>query len=112
MNAALAAARPANQVWIGNVPFHFRAEDVIQSFKQHNFVQPIYVDIRRGPREDNFAFAYFKTQAEADAILNLPLDSLRFPGAPKAALIKVVVFFVLCAEMVKTRPEGLFGPIL
>ena len=111
MIAALAAARPANQVWIGNVPFHFRAEDVIESFKQHNFVQPIYVDIRRGTREENYCFAYFSTQAEADATINLPKDSLRFPGG-KHALIKVVVFFVLCAGMVRTRPEGLFGPIL
>ena len=90
--AARFAARPANQVWIGNVPSDLQPEDVIKSFQQHNSTQPIYVDIRRGPREDNFAFAYFKTQAEADAILNLPLDSLRSPGAPKAALIKVVVF--------------------
>ena len=83
----------------------------MQSFKQHNFVQPIYVDIRRGTREDNYCFAYFSTQAEADATINLPKDSLRFPGG-KHALIKVVVFFVLCAGMVRTSPEGLFGPIL
>ena len=109
--AARTATRPANQVWIGNVPGNFREEDVIESFKQHNLARPIYVDIRRGTREENYCFAYFSTQAEADATIKLPKDSLFFPGG-KHALIKVVVFFVLCAGMVRTSPEGLFGPIL
>ena len=111
MMAARYAARPANQVWIGNVPRDLQPEQGIKSFKQHNLTEPIYVDIRKGTRSDNFAFAYFKTQAEADAILKLPQDSLFFPNG-MYALLKVVVFFVLCAERVKTRSEGLFGPIL
>ena len=109
--AARFAARPANQVWIGNVPRDLTPERVIQCFRQYNLAEPIYVDIRNGSRSDNYAFAYFKTQAEADAILKLPQDSLFFPNG-MYALLKVVVFFVLCAETVKTRPEGLFGPIL
>ena len=109
--AARSATRPANQVWIGNVPGNFREEDVIESFKQHNLARPIYVDIRRGTREDNYAFGYFATQAEANAILTLPHDTVLFPEG-KYALIKVVVFFVLCAGMVRSRREGQFGPTL
>ena len=109
--AARTATRPANQVWIGNVPGNFREEDVIESFTQHNLARPIYVDIRRSTREENYAFAYFATQAEANAILALPRDSIIFPEG-KWALIKVVFFFVLCAGMVRSRREGQFGPIL
>ena len=83
----------------------------MRSFTQHNLPRPIYVDIRRSKREENYAFAYFATQAEANAILNLPHDSILFPEG-KWALIKVVFFFVLCAGMVRSRREGQFGPIL
>ena len=105
------AARPANQVWIGNIPANWLQEDVIESFTQHNLARPILVEIRKGPRDENFGFAYFATRAEAVAILNLPKGAIQFPNG-KNALIKVVVFFVLCGGMVRTRPEGLFGPIL
>ena len=83
----------------------------MRTFTQHNLVRPIYVDIRRGTREENYAFAYFSTQAEADAILALPYDTITFPGG-RWALIKVVFFFVLCAGMVRSRREGQFGPTL
>ena len=83
----------------------------MRSFTQHNLARPIYVDIRRSTREENYAFAYFATQAEANAILALPHDTVASPEG-RWALIKVVFFFVLCAGMVKSRREWQFGPIL
>ena len=110
--AARTAPRPANQVWIGNVPGNFREEDVIQSFTQHNLARPIYVDIRRGTRDENYAFGYFATQAEADAILALPQYTIRFPEGRRALIKVVVFFFVLCAGMLMSTREGQFGPTL
>ena len=63
----------------------------MRSFTQHNLARPIYVDIRRSTREENYAFAYFATQAEANAILAWPHDTVAFPEGKYALRIINIV---------------------